>query len=79
MMTRMVRELPEGWQGEIPKLPVDKERMAQFAVALVMVVAAAYLLLRGIDRGGSAVWGATVVAALLVIGAIALAIDRKAD
>lgn len=77
MMSFMVRELPEDWAGPVPRLPIDWERMAQFAVAVVMVAAAAFLLLRGIDKGGSAVWGTTVVSALLVVGAIGLAIDRK--
>ena len=77
MMSFMVRGLPEDWTGPLPRVPIDWERMAQFAVAIVMVVAAVFLLLRGIDRGGAAVWGTTVVGVVLAVGAIGLAIDRK--
>ena len=77
MMSFMVRELPEDWTGPLPRVPIDWERMAQFAVAIVMVVSAVFLLLRGIDRGGAAVWGTTVVGVVLAGGAIGLAIDRK--
>lgn len=77
MMWRM-SEQRDWMPGEkLPGLPIDWERMAQLLVALVMVAAACYLLLRGMDRGGSAVWGTTIVGALLVIGAIGLAIDRR--
>ena len=44
---------------------------------MVMVVAAVFLLLRGVARGGAAVWGTTVVGVVLAAGAIGLAIDRK--
>lgn len=67
----------EGTLESFPRVPIDWERMAQLLVALAMVVAAGFLLLRGMDRGGSSVWGATIVGSLLVIAAAALAIDRK--
>lgn len=77
MMWRM-SEQRDWMPGEqLPRLPIDWERMAQLLVALVMVAAACFLLLRGMDRGGSAVWGTTIVSALMVIGAIGLAIDRR--
>ena len=80
-MVRELREIPtkdgEGELLDLPRLPIDWERMTQLLVSLVMVAAAGYLLLRGMDRGGSSVWGATIVSALLVLGSIGLAIDRR--
>lgn len=54
------------------------ERMAQFVVAGLMIAAALAVFLVAIDNGTTAATvGGTVVAAILGLGAIVLAQDRK--
>ncbi len=56
---------------------MPNERTMQFLMAALMVVAAVTVVFLALDRGAAAVIGASLVGAVLAVGAIALAQDRK--
>lgn len=64
-------------EGEPLRFIVDKERMAQFVVAVVMVIVGLVVFLQGMTHGTAATIGGTVIAVVLAAGAIVLAQDRK--
>ena len=69
--------MDDRYSGELITSVSNRERMAQFAVAVLMVAAAVVVFLQGMTHGTAATVGGTVVAAVLGLGAIVLAQDRK--
>lgn len=77
MDDRFGSELQTPTQFEPIQFVTDKERMAQFAVAVVMVLGGIAVTLLGMTYGTAATICGAALGVVLAAGAIVLAQDRK--